>query len=130
MVSRYFCVASSSIVLNILIQFLSVQIYRGIFFIELSIIIATLLTMPTRYFIEKNYVFYGLQKSSDSLSFSMYTFSAIVSTIIFWSIEYSFHLIYYSDLLRYLGGILGLSIGFIIKFFIDKLYIFNTLSDK
>ena len=38
--------------------------------------------------------------------------------------EYAFHLIFNTDLMRYVGGIVGLAIGFFVKYHLDKKYVF------
>ena len=54
----------------------------------------------------------------------------VVTTLIFWGTEYAFHLIYDTDLMRYVGGIVGLAVGFYVKYQLDKKYVFvNNVSD-
>ena len=49
----------------------------------------------------------------------------IFSTIIFWGTEYIFWIIWRQENMRELGAILGLIIGYIIKYKLDKKYVFN-----
>ena len=46
----------------------------------------------------------------------------VITTAIFWT-EYAFHLIYDNAELRYLGGVIGLAVGFVIEY-LDKRYVF------
>ena len=53
----------------------------------------------------------------------------LITTLIFWSTEYAFHLIYETDFMRYVGGAVGLAIGFFVKYNLDKKYVFvNSFS--
>ena len=48
----------------------------------------------------------------------------VITTLIFWNTEHAFHLIYDTDLMHYVGGIVGLAIGFYIKYQLDKMHVF------
>jgi putative flippase GtrA len=48
----------------------------------------------------------------------------VLTTIIFWAIELAFEHIYQTKEMRYLGGIIGLAIGYIIKYQLDKRFVF------
>ncbi len=48
----------------------------------------------------------------------------LVTTMIFWGFEYGFHLIFESKKMRYFGGIIGLAIGYFIKYHLDKRFVF------
>ena len=50
----------------------------------------------------------------------------VFTTAIFWSTELAFHLIFQSAELRYLGGIIGLAIGYLTKYELDKRFVFRT----
>ena len=52
-----------------------------------------------------------------------------VTTIIFWCTEYLFHLIFTADFMRYAGAIVGLSIGYYIKYQLDRRFVF-AIEDK
>lgn len=48
----------------------------------------------------------------------------IITTLIFWGTEYAFHLIYDTEFMRYVGGVIGLAVGFYVKYQLDKKYVF------
>ena len=48
----------------------------------------------------------------------------IGSTLIFWGFETIFWLIWKTNLMRELGAIIGLTIGYIFKFMLDRKYVF------
>jgi hypothetical protein len=84
--------------------------------------------MPARYWLEKNYIFFFLSKNlkHDIRMFLVYGAMSVVTTIIFWSVEYLFHLIFDADLMRYIGAILGLSLGYYLKYQLDKMFVFSN----
>ena len=128
----YTLFAVFSIVINIGSQMLSIWVYKGLFSVEISILVGTAMGLPLRYFLEKKYIFDFTSKNlaHDGKLFVFYSAMGIITTLIFWGTEYTFHLIYDTDFMRYLGGIIGLSIGFYVKYQLDKKYVFVYSSNE
>ena len=125
-----FAVLSTAI--NIGSQMLSIWIYKGPLSVEVSILVGTAMGLPLRYFLEKRYIFNFTSKNlvHDGKLFVFYSAMGVITTLIFWGTEYAFHLIYDTDFMRYLGGIIGLSIGFYVKYQLDKKYVFVNNSNE
>ena len=125
-----FAVVSTAI--NIGSQMLSIWVYEGPFSVEISILFGTVMGLPLRYFLEKRYIFNFTSKNlvHDGKLFIFYSAMGVITTLIFWGTEYAFHLIYDTDFMRYLGGILGLSVGFYVKYQLDKKYVFVNSSNE
>ena len=119
-------------VINVGSQMLSIWIYKGPFLVEISILVGTAMGLPLRYFLEKCYIFNFTSKNlvHDGKLFVFYSTMGVITTLIFWGTEYSFHLIYDTDFMRYLGGIIGLSIGFYVKYQLDKKYVFVNKTNE
>ncbi|MFM2075064.1 MAG: hypothetical protein RJB34_1369 [Pseudomonadota bacterium] len=122
----YSLFAVFSTVINIGFQMLSIKLYTGPYAIEASIFVGTAAGLPLRYFLEKRYIFVFKSNNiaHDGRLFILYTFMGIFTTAIFWGVEYIFHLIFRTDLMRYVGGVIGLAIGFYVKYQLDKKYVF------
>ncbi|MDA9582700.1 GtrA family protein [Amylibacter sp.] len=125
-----FAVLSTAI--NIGSQMLSIWIYKGPLSVEISILVGTAIGLPLRYFLEKRYIFNFTSKNlvHDGKLFVFYSAMGVITTLIFWGTEYAFHLIYDTDFMRYLGGIIGLSIGFYVKYQLDKKYVFVNSTNE
>jgi len=125
-----FAVLSTAI--NIGSQMLSVWIYEGPLSVEISILVGTVMGLPLRYSLEKRYIFNFTSKNlvHDGKLFVFYSAMGVITTLIFWGTEYAFHLVYDTDLMRYLGGIIGLSTGFYVKYQLDKKYVFVNSFDE
>ena len=65
-----------------------------------------------------------------SLPAWLYLVIVIALTLIFWGTEYAFHLIFTTDAMRYIGGVLGLTIGYYVKYQLDKRFVFIDRSEK
>lgn len=128
----YSLFAVSSIVINIGSQMISIAVYAGPFAIELSILVGTIVGLPLRYYLEKIYIFNLSSKniSHDGQLFLLYSSTGLITTIIFWVTEYAFYLIFDSEVMRYVGGAIGLAIGFFAKYQLDKKYVFIKVSGK
>ena len=121
-----------STIINIGSQMLSIWVYAGPYSIELSILVGTATGLPLRYLLEKKYIFEFQSQNliHDSKLFVLYSFMGVITTAIFWGTEYAFHLIYATDTMRYIGGVIGLSIGFYVKYQLDKKFVFVSNQEK
>ena len=128
----YTLFAMLSTAINIGSQMLSIWIYKGPLSVEISILVGTAIGLPLRYFLEKRYIFNFTSKNlvHDGKLFVLYSAMGVITTLIFWGTEYAFHLIYDTDFMRYLGGIIGLSIGFYVKYQLDKKYVFVNSTNE
>ena len=128
----YTLFALLSTAINIGSQMLSIWTYKGPLSVEISILVGTAMGLPLRYFLEKRYIFNFTSKNlvHDGKLFIFYSAMGVITTLIFWSTEYAFHLIYDTDFMRYLGGIIGLSIGFYVKYQLDKKYVFVNSTNE
>ena len=56
--------------------------------------------------------------------FIIYAFFGIFTTLLFWIVEIGFNIYFDSDDAKYIGAMLGLGVGYMIKYFLDKRYTF------
>jgi len=122
----YSLFAVISVIINIGSQIVTISIYDGVYAIEISILVGTITGLPLRYLLEKRYIFDFTTRNltHDGKLFLFYSSMSIITTLVFWATEYAFHLIFDSAILRYIGGILGLTFGFYMKYLLDKRYVF------
>lgn len=122
----YTLFAAFSTAINIGAQMLSIWAYKGPYAVEVSILIGTAAGLPLRYLLEKRYIFAFKSNNiaHDGQLFVLYSFMGVFTTAIFWGVEYAFHLIFATDTMRYVGGVIGLAIGFYVKYQLDKKYVF------
>jgi putative flippase GtrA len=123
----YAVFALIAIAVNIGCQAMVIWIYKGPFAIQLSVLVGTAAGLPVKYVLEKRHIF-GFESKNlahDGRVFMLYTFMAVFTTALFWGIEYGFHTVFGTDTMRYVGGAVGLTIGNIIKYHLDKRYVFR-----
>ena len=122
----YTIFAAISIFANIGSQDLSLRLYSGQFSLHVSIFIGTAIGLAVKYLLDKKYIFRYQTRDigHDTYTFVLYTAMGIFTTAIFWGFEYSFDYIFQTLEMRYTGGVLGLIIGYLIKYRLDKRFVF------
>lgn len=127
----YTLFAIFSTAINIGAQMIFIWLYMGPYAVEVSILVGTASGLPIRYILEKRYIFVFKSNNikHDGQLFVLYSFMGVFTTAIFWCVEYSFHLLFTTDTMRYVGGMIGLAIGFYVKYQLDKKFVFVS-SDK
>jgi putative flippase GtrA len=116
----------ASIIANIGAQMLFLLFYSGVFAVEASIVFGTAIGMPLRFLLEKHFVFSFRSRNlrQEGQIFVLYTGMSVITTLIFWTTEYAFHVLYGSDAMRYTGAVLGLILGSWAKYLLDRQFVF------
>ena len=127
-VLSYLIFAAIATAINIISQDIFIQIYSGDQAIIGSIIVGTGAGLITKYILDKRFIFRFQIKgiSHDTKIFLTYCLMGILTTSIFWTFEFGFHLIFETKPMRYVGGVIGLAIGYSIKYRLDKKYVFRV----
>ncbi len=112
---------------NIGAQDLAICLYSGAFDILGSVIVGTGVGLVVKYILDKRYIFRFRPRNvaHDGQTFAIYAVMGLATTVIFWSFEFGFHHIFETKEMRYLGGIIGLAIGYLTKYHLDKRYVFR-----
>ena len=58
--------------------------------------------------------------------FVLYTAMGLATTVIFWGMQSAFFVIWKTELMKTLGGALGLAIGYVVKYQLDKRFVFDA----
>ena len=93
----------------------------------LAVAAGTMVGLVTKYLLDKRWIFLDLETGmkTHSRKFSLYTAMGIVTTAIFWGTETAFWLVWQTDLMRELGAVLGLSVGYVVKYNLDRRFVFR-----
>ncbi len=128
----YTIFAVISTIANILSQDLSFRAYDGFGSFWLAIFIGTAVGLVVKYRLDKQYIFqyqtHSIQHGTKT--FYLYSLMGVFTTAIFWGFEYSFDAIYQTKEMRYLGGVIGLAIGYYVKYQLDKRFVFVSSEVK
>lgn len=126
-VIKYTLFAGISTLINLLFQFLSFQFYKGFGAFYAALIIGTLSGLLTKYILDKKWIFYHTPKNKqdDAKKFILYSFMGVFTTLVFWGTEMTFYYLIPNPGAKYMGAFLGLAAGYVIKYFLDKKYVFK-----
>lgn len=125
---KYIIFAVISTLLNLLTQYVSFLIYVDFARLYVAMFMGTLAGLFCKYILDKKFIFYHKPKGKvdDAKKFIRYTIMGIFTTIIFWGTEIGFDFYFDDENAKYAGAVVGLSIGYIIKYFLDKKYVFKV----
>ncbi len=129
---RYIIFAIFATVANILSQELVNTLCQTNNSMVFAMLFGTGVGLLVKYVLDKKYI-YGYSTthiSQDRKLFALYTLMGIITTLIFWVTEFGFDYFFASKQMRYTGAILGLSIGYFVKYKLDKKYVFVKRSER
>jgi len=123
---KYSIFALISTLFNLLFQYFSFLVYEGFASLYLAMFVGTLAGLIVKYVLDKKFIFYHEveNKKDDAKKFALYSLMGVFTTIIFWGTEIAFDALSNNENAKYLGAVIGLSIGYVIKYFLDKKFVF------
>ena len=126
LIFRYITFATIASLFNLLIQRLVLSFNSSIWFFALAVGLGTLTGLLLKYLLDKRWIFFDRTEciQVEVRKFGLYTAVGFGTTLIFWSSETFFWLTWGTETMRELGAIIGLSIGYLMKYQIDKRYVF------
>ena len=127
---RYAAFAVFATMLNLLFQFLSLQVYTGMASLYVAMSAGTLAGLVVKYILDKKFIFYHkpASKKSDATNFFFYSLTGVFTTFIFWGTEILFDAMLETEIAKYVGAVIGLAIGYVIKYYLDKTFVFRETS--
>lgn len=87
----------------------------------------TLVGLVIKYLLDKRWIFADASTGlhSHGRKFGLYTAMGLVTTALFWGTETAFWLIWQSHAMRELGAVIGLGIGYVVKYNLDRRFVFT-----
>ncbi len=125
---RYILFALIATAANLLCQYLSLSLYSDSGALYIAMFFGTLVGLVLKYVLDKKYIFFHTPKNrkDDGKTFLLYSFMGGVTTAVFWGFEIGFDQAFESDAAKYVGAFIGLSIGYILKYLLDKKFVFRS----
>jgi putative flippase GtrA len=124
----YIFFACISTVSNIATQAVTVRVYHGSLAIPASVAAGTAVGLVVKYLLDKRWIFRWKPQNTrhDAGTFLLYALTGVVTTAIFWGCEYFFAHKFQTEGMRYVGGVVGLAIGYVVKYRMDKIFVFSA----
>lgn len=127
LVLKYSLFALIATAINLGTQWLVLLIRNNDLWLLLALFAGTATGLVAKYILDKRWIFYYQTSGAkdDAQRFTLYTVMGIITTAIFWGMELGFHYLIGTEQAKYIGGALGLSIGYYIKYQLDKRFVFT-----
>jgi len=92
----------------------------------------TLAGLALKYILDKRWIFHDAIQPlrAEARKAGRYTLTGIGTTLIFWGSETAFWLVWRTDLMREAGAVLGLTVGYAVKYALDRRFVFPARSDR
>ena len=92
-----------------------------------ALMAGTLLGLLVKYLLDKRWIFADPSQglSAHGRKFSLYTLMGVATTVVFWGTETAFWLGWHTQTAREVGAILGLTVGYFVKYRLDRRFVFT-----
>jgi len=123
---KFIIFAGISTLVNLASQYMIFLTYSGLASLYVAMLFGTLTGLVAKYILDKKFIFCHVpkDKKDDAKKFALYSLMGLFTTIIFWGTEVAFDTFLKSPNAKYQGAVVGLTIGYIIKYFLDKKFVF------
>lgn len=127
LVVRYGLFAAIATVANLAVQRLVLISGDGTLRYLAAVAAGTMAGLVIKYTLDKRWIFYdlGTGLAQHGTKFTLYTAVGMATTAIFWSSETLFWHFGQSVIWREVGAVLGLTIGYVIKYRLDRRFVFT-----
>ena len=98
----------------------------------LAVVVGTAAGLVVKYILDKRWIFADRTTGvrEHGRKFSLYTAMGLITTAIFWASETAFWLIWNTHEAREIGAVLGLAVGYVVKYQLDRRFVFNVPGSK
>lgn len=126
LIGRYAAFAVIATLANLATQRLILSRDEGPFAFQLALIAGTLAGLVVKYGLDKRWIFADSTRglAAHGRRFSLYSLMGVATTLIFWGAEAAFWLMWRTQSAREIGAILGLSVGYVVKYHLDRRFVF------
>jgi putative flippase GtrA len=128
LVLRYGAFAALATFANLGAQRLALALWPGPGALLVALITGTGIGLVVKYLLDKRWIFYDHEGGARAhgRKFGLYTAMGLITTAIFWGMEAGAWALWHSTTAREAGAILGLAIGYVVKFQLDRRYVFRS----
>lgn len=127
LMTRYVAFAVVATAVNLFVQRVVLLGGDSLVWFGLAMGTGTLAGLVVKYVLDKRWIFYDVTSgaAAQGRQFGLYSLMGIATTAIFWATETAFWIIWGTDFARELGAIIGLTIGYVAKYQLDRRFVFK-----
>ncbi|MBH68435.1 MAG: polysaccharide biosynthesis protein GtrA [Rhodospirillaceae bacterium] len=129
LVILYAVFAVLAIICNLITQRLSIFCVPELG-VPFAVLLGTFTGLLVKYVLDKYWIFHdnSLGLFENGRKFTLYSLMGVFTTTIFWSSEMLFWLLWQTHFMRELGAVLGLGVGYLLKYQLDRSFVFGVKS--
>ncbi len=92
-----------------------------------AMLMGTFVGLLVKYWLDKKYIFFfeSVNLFHDGKIFILYSVMGVITTTLFWGVEWFADWWFGTKIMRYSGAILGLALGYWVKYQLDKKFVFR-----
>jgi putative flippase GtrA len=122
----YALFACISTLANLGAQAVVVRMFSGEYGVMFSVVMGTGIGLVVKYLLDKRWIFRwrATDKRRDAHTFVLYTLTGVFTTLVFWGCEFLFQWLFHTESWRYVGACIGLAIGYVVKYRLDRALVF------
>ncbi len=126
LVLAYSAFAALAMAVNLLTQEGVARLWPYPGSLYVAILAGTLTGLYTKYELDRRYIFAAARRSArgEGRRFLLYSLNGVFTTLVFWGMELAFALTFEAYTMRYVGAVLGLAIGYWLKYRLDRRFVF------
>lgn len=127
LVLRYAGFAVIATLLNLGAQRLALATLPAPIAFPAALVAGTGLGLVAKYLLDRRWIF-AMQMTrpeDEAKQFTLYGLTGVLTTLLFWATESGFWLAWRTDAMRELGAVIGLAMGYTIKYRLDAAYVFR-----
>jgi putative flippase GtrA len=127
LIPRYGLFAALAMLANFISQALVLRLVGPSHGISISLLGGTLAGFFVKYALDKRFIFFDGFHSArhETMKLGLYGVTAILTTLVFWSLELGAWILWHTSFAKYVGGAIGLCIGYLTKYVLDRRYVFS-----
>jgi putative flippase GtrA len=127
LILRYSLFAALAMLANFISQAFLLRLVGPWHGIGISLLGGTLVGFFVKYVLDKRFIFFDGFHSArhETMKLGLYGVTAVLTTLVFWSLELGAWVIWHTAFAKYLGGVIGLCIGYLAKYMLDRRYVFS-----
>ena len=124
---RYASFAVIATIANLAVQRLVLTSGNSSAMFMAAVAAGTIVGLVIKYVLDKRWIFMDTATgaAAHGRKFGLYTVMGVVTTVIFWGTETAFWFIWKTDVMRETGAVIGLAVGYVVKYNLDRRFVFT-----
>jgi putative flippase GtrA len=129
---KYAVFAAIATGVNIAVQRGVAFLVTGTFSLYISLFFGTIAGLVVKYLLDKRYIFYyhPVSLGDEAVKVFLYLLMSGFATAVFWAVEISFDTLLEFPAARYVGAVVGLTLGYSLKYELDKRFVFVSRGSR